>query len=360
LARASPAGAAVLIRPNAAPLVALLAVLDPISVAVARRADASSSEERRARVHRSIVRATVFVCAALPGVIALAVLNRRWYGSSFAWGYGALGPGFSPHYWPLNLQHYSYWLWDTQTAAIFLAPLALWTSAASDVPAGRVRLLLFAFAVAASYAFYLPFESWQYLRFLLPAYPALLILLAALTVDIAGRFPRPIGAVVALALIGIVTLSCLREAQVKGVFDNWFSVRRFVDVPTYARARLPPNAIYLTRLYSGSLRYYGNRPTIRWDVLDPTWLDKAVVHLRTQGFLPLIVVEGGDEEHDYRERFRGTASGALDWPPIAEYQSIETVRVFDPADAGRSGSTPTQSSILPDRIPISAQNRTGK
>ena len=277
------AGAAFLVRPNLAPVVALLAVLDPIGAAFARRADAGASGERRTRVRRSIGRATVFICAALPAAIALAALNRRWYGSSFASGYGDLGPGFSLRHSPANLQRYSYWLWETQTAAIFLGPLALWTSPAADGLASRLRLVLFACAVAACYAFYLPFDNWQYLRYLLPAYPGAPDPAGGGHVDLAGRFARPLGAVAALALIGTVTLSGLREAQVKGVFDNWLSVRRFVDVPAYARAHLPPNAIYLTRVYSGSLRYYGDRPTIRWDVLDPAWLDKAVVHLRTQG-----------------------------------------------------------------------------
>jgi hypothetical protein len=121
----------------------------------------------------------------------------------------------------------------------------------------------------------------------------------------------------------------------------------------------PPNAIYLTRVYRGSLRHYGDRPTIRWDVLDPAWLDRAVAHRRTQGLLPLIVAEGEGEEHAYRERFRGAASGALDWPPIAEHRGIETVRIFHPADGDRA-ATAMHPSMVPDRIPVSTDNRTGK
>ena len=71
------------------------------------------------------------------------------------------------------------------------------------------------------------------------------------------------------------------------------------------------------------------------------------------------MVEGGGEEHDYRERFRGAVNGALDWPPIAEYRSIETVRIFNPADGARS-ATAMPPSIVPDRIPVSTENRTGK
>jgi hypothetical protein len=74
------------------------------------------------------------------------------------------------------------------------------------------------------------------------------------------------------------------------------------------------------------------RPTLRWDVLDPAWLDRAIAYLREQGFVPLIVTEAGDEDRDFRERFRGSHAGALDWPPIGSSRSLEVVRFFNSDD----------------------------
>jgi hypothetical protein len=300
-------GLAILIRPNLAPVSALFLL-------IAWR------------------RAPLVIAGTLPGVLALALLNRSWYGSPFASGYGDLHALFAWEYLPTNLRHYTSWLWETQTPAVFAAPLAIVTATSSHDRTSRTWLLAFFCAIAACYACYHPFDTWDYLRFLLPAYPALLILTAMLVVDIVQRTSRPISTLIAITLIGTIALSGIREARAKGVFDNWRSLQRFVEVPDYARTHLPPNAIYLTRLYSGSLRYYANRPTLRWDVLDPTWLDRALVYLREQGQVPLIVIESGDEDRDFRERFHGSRLAALDWPPTFEYHGeAQTVRIFDPA-----------------------------
>jgi len=56
------------------------------------------------------------------------------------------------------------------------------------------------------------------------------------------------------------------------------------------------------------------------------------------------VIEDGDEAREFREHFRGNRLGALDWPPIAEYRVVQTVRIFNPSDTGVR---------TPDRIPAS-------
>src|SRR5262249_32819279 len=146
------------------------------------------------------------------------------------------------------------------------------------------------------------------------------------------RLPKPFGALIAITLVGTIGFAELREAQARGVFVSWRSLRRFVDVGAYARTQLPANAIYLTRLYSGSLRYYADRPTLRWDFLDGHWLDRTVAYLRDHGFTPLIVIEDGEEAGEFPARFHDSSCGALDWRPRAEYRSVQTVRIFDPAD----------------------------
>lgn len=332
LTRAIAAGAccgvAILIRPNLSPVVGLLVLVLML----------------RPRPRQVIA----FIGALLPAVLPLAWLNTRWYGEPFKSGYGDLNVLFALHNLPTNLRHYTHWLWETQTVAIFLAPLALWTTASRPERSDRARLFLFACGVALCYAFYQPFDTWDYLRFLLPAYPALLILTSAVLVDLLSRLSKPISTLVTVTLIGTIALSGVREAAAKGVFDNWRSLRRFVDIPAYARTHLPPNAIYLTRLYSGSLRYYADRPTLRWDVLDPAWLDRTVAYLQARGFTPLIVIEDGDEDRDFRQRFQASRLGSLAWTPIAEYRGIQDVRIFNPDDCCHGTAT-----TVPDRIPLS-------
>jgi hypothetical protein len=332
MAAGACAGAAILIRPNLAPLAAILALM-------------------LWRSHRNVVAFIAFVAPIVPAVLAIAWLNNYWYGSPFTSGYGDVSLRFSLGYFPTNLRHYAWWLWETQTPAIFLAPLAIWTAGSAPERSARTRLVLFATAVAACYVFYLPFDTWDFVRFLLPAYPALLVLTAALFIDAIKRspWPRSIATVIVATLVGTVALSGIREARAKGIFENWQSLRRFVDIPAYARRRLPTNAIYLTRLYSGSLRHYADRPTLRWDFFTPASLSQAMAYLHEQGLVPLIVIEDGDETRDFSERFHGSCLAGLDWPAIAEYRGVQTVRIFNPDDCGRG----TATAATPDRIPRS-------
>jgi hypothetical protein len=80
------------------------------------------------------------------------------------------------------------------------------------------------------------------------------------------------------------------------------------------------------------VRYYSNRKTVAWDVLDPAWLDRMLAESRALGYEPYLLFERW-EEPLFRQRFAGTALGALDWPPSAEIAS--QVRIFRPDDRQR-------------------------
>ena len=47
----------------------------------------------------------------------------------------------------------------------------------------------------------------------------------------------------------------------------------------------------LSSIHAGSLRYYGGRATMRFDLLDEAWLDRAVGWLQQQGRHPYVLVE---------------------------------------------------------------------
>jgi hypothetical protein len=76
------------------------------------------------------------------------------------------------------------------------------------------------------------------------------------------------------------------------------------------RDRLPAGAFVLAAQHSGSIRYYANRPTLRWDLLSPTRLDEVVAALRAQGYEPFLVVDAGEYE-DFREKFALTGQHAV-------------------------------------------------
>jgi hypothetical protein len=86
---------------------------------------------------------------------------------------------------------------------------------------------------------------------------------------------------------------------------------------------------------SGSLRYYSGRLTIRWDYLDPVWLDRSTEILKGLKLDPYILLEE-QEEPDFRGRFAADSRlGRLNWSPRVTLDTVPVVRIYDPDDAGK-------------------------
>ncbi len=322
------ATAALLTRPNLAPLALWLAV----GLAVDQR--------RCAATWRSVVRAEVAYAAPLAcGLGFLLWLNAYLYGNPFHLGYGGAASFYRFANVTTNLARYARWLWDTQTFFPFVglaAPVVFWMVRGTRRalhPGPRTYPLAMAFGivgiVVASYLAYLPFDDWRYLRFLLPGLPLLLILSAEVMMAGIRRLPVTVRApLMMLGLAAIVTyqIGPGRSWEVRTVNDI---EARYAIVGRAAARILPPRAVLLSWQQSGSLRFYSGRETLRYDLLDPAWLDRAVSHLQTAGYQPYLVLESFEEE-PYRRRFgASSALGRLDWPPFAESASRVTVRIFD-------------------------------
>jgi hypothetical protein len=217
---------------------------------------------------------------------------------------------------------------DTHTAAWLLA-----CGAAVLLPGPLTALFLSVVLVnVVSYLPYAVFEEWSFLRFLLPAIPLLLILTVAVIDALCRRNRPPIATpVVALATVLLATL-LVREAHDHDVFRLQRLEARYERAGTFVGRRLPANAIVITSWQSGSVRYYGHRPTLVWDSLDPAWLDRAVMFVRARGLEPFLLFESW-EEPIFRTRFATSPLGALDWPPMAEVAS--QVRIYRPEDRER-------------------------
>ena len=116
------------------------------------------------------------------------------------------------------------------------------------------------------------------------------------------------------------------------------AVRNAVDhgiEPPEQRLKEGKNVEGLVRLrafqQSGSIRFYSGRLTLRYDVLDPAWLDRAVEHLRSIGRHPYFALDAGEIE-GFRTRFAGTSPlGKLDWHPYATYAD-PFMAIYDPGD----------------------------
>jgi hypothetical protein len=336
LGAGAAASLAILTRPNLVPLVFVVGLFWVWRVF-----------RRDKNGRRAAMPLVLFVGAAVPGCLAVAAINQLLYGSSLASGYEPLDALYALANAGPNLDRYPRWLMQTQTPFICLALASPFYSRAcrdrqesGSLAADHVVLLLsFAAVVFLSYLFYRPFgrEEWTYLRFLLPAYPPLLVLAVAVTVETLGRMIARDGARTAAVLIVCVTLAGwqARASVQRGAFAARLIERRYVDVGRYIEVALPSNSVFIAKLHSGSIRYYSERLTLYYDRLERRWLDDAVTELRARGFHPLIALEE-DEEASFRERFEAlNALGRLDWPAMAERREPVRVRIYDPADRER-------------------------
>jgi len=323
------AGLAILTRPN----LLLVAVVAGLYLLIPVIKDAS-----RRRQH-----ATGLLLFSGPVVVAcltIAVLNTIWYGSPVRSGY----PGglFSIHHWDDNIARFWRWLAETQTPLFFLgfaAPLvAHWLPAPRDIHLRAVTLLLtgVVLAVFGSYLFYQPFDVWWYLRFLLPAYPALAVLTCITLAAFVVRFGTP-ARVISTAIVVAVAWFGLSQIAPLDLLGEY----RYRIIGEWVRDRLPANAILLSSQHGGSILHYSGRPIVRYDLIVRNDYEKALNEIVEAGYHPFLVVDEWEMPylHEHAEGPRGT----FDWPPIAELP-LSNVRVWDltedPGAARASGRTP--------------------
>ena len=306
--------AAILMRPNLVPMAI------PIGLFILLRPERSW--------HERIQGAIRYAAAAAPGAIAVAFIQRAYYGSALQSGYSSIGGLCSAAFIAPNATRYVSWMTQAHTAAWLLAlaaPLLL--------PGPLTALFISLFLVnVASYLPFAVFNEWQYLRYLLPTIPLLLILTVAV-IDAVCRRIRPAiaPATVAIATV-ILALLFVRYARDGETFGLQRIEARFERAGSFVGRRLPPNAIVITSWQSGSVRFYGHRPTLVWDGLDPAWLDRAIDFVRARGLEPYLLFESW-EEPIFRTRFAGSPIAALDWPPMAEV--APQVRIYRPDDRER-------------------------
>jgi hypothetical protein len=192
-------------------------------------------------------------------------------------------------------------------------------------------LTLFVTLLLTSYFFYIPFDAWWFLRFILPAYPIVLVLATGCFRSMRLPLGRTAHFFLMAAVLTFVWGWELTSVRSRAVFDLQQSEQRYVTVGRELATTTPANAVFIAMQESGSLRYYTGRVTVRWNALRPDSLDQAMEVLRARGFRPYFLLEDW-EEAGFRERFGQTSrAGGLDWPPMKRWRFPVSVALYDPA-----------------------------
>jgi 4-amino-4-deoxy-L-arabinose transferase-like glycosyltransferase len=259
---------------------------------------------------------------AVAAGIRLAV-QAYMFGNPFSTGYGAPEALFSWEALPENVDIYARHSWRA------LGPLWLVAvGAGAWVMRGprAAAILAIAAAVTLPYLFYIRFDHWETLRFLLPGLVPVTILAAAGVTTIARSIRVPaVATIVVMLFAGAFALRSERLMRESSVWDIQNLEARYPLVGQWFQVNTPPTSVAIAGQHSGSLRWYGGRETIRWDVLRPEELVPAVRELESHGATVYAVLEGTEQQR-FDEKFAKELA-RLSIDPVGRIRNVSFLRL---------------------------------
>ena len=260
------------------------------------------------------------------GVAIQMALQMRLFGSPFQSGYGDSSSLFSLAHVSTNLGIFVRHAWST-LGVIWIAGLVVGLRV---MPAElRWRIVAIAVSVISPYLFYLPFDHWETLRFILPALVPLSLIVAAGVVHVARLVPNPAATVAVIALFAVPLVGrsemLLRQSS---AWDVSTLEARYPLAGDWINVNTPPTSVVLANQHSGSLRWYGKRQTLRWDFIAPEQLATTVRELESRGATAYVALEG-DEVAMFDQRFKDVI-GQLQVDHVGSIRNVSFRRLRTP------------------------------
>lgn len=223
----------------------------------------------------------LFGLGGVPGAIFQGVVNWQLYRSVLATGYGDVRYLFKAGYFWQSARAYAQWLPVALTPAlVFVACVPF----IRRVRGNRMVVMLAAWAGAflGFYAFYFhTHENWTYMRFVLPAFGAIIVLMIMVIRECVSGFSTWLRWILGLALLTFVVGWNAVWLTRLGV-----SSRGEVTYPAaaaWAKENLPGNAVILSMQMTGALFYYTDFTLVRYDQFDRESFSKVERACATAG-----------------------------------------------------------------------------
>lgn len=253
------------------------------------------------RGERRYQRFVVSGIAAAIGVAIQMVIQAKLFGSPFSSGYGPASGLFAWSNAAANLVIFAKQFWFAFGPIWLIGAITGLRLAPAEL---RGRLIALVAAVTLPYVFYLPFDHWETLRFLLPGLAILSVVIAASFNRLGRKAPLPFGAP-ALPVLLVILLFGRSEGLLR-TSSQWHIQAleaRYPLAAEWVNVNTPLTSIVMANQHSGSLRWYGNRQTIRWDFVEPERLVATVSELQSRGATVYVALEG-DEAAMFDQRFK--------------------------------------------------------
>ncbi|HEX2851844.1 MAG TPA: phospholipid carrier-dependent glycosyltransferase [Opitutaceae bacterium] len=205
----------------------------------------------------------------IPGAAFLGWLNFDLYGSPFNSGYGPVGGIFRWEHVPPALSNYVRWLPVILTPGIVLFFAFPWLYRRES----RWLITVLATWAATFPLFYVSYlhthEDWWYLRFLMPSFPAIILLMVLVARMILSRRPTPWPRFASWGLAAVIVAWASFWGGRLHVLSAGRGERIYRDTAVWTRAHLPANAVLAAMQTSGALFYYTDHTVIRYDQFNP-------------------------------------------------------------------------------------------
>ncbi len=231
-------------------------------------------------------RVFLVVLGSLPGLATWMAINRLAYGAPLRSGYGAIGNEFHTALISGTLTYYVRWLPLLLSPLVFVAPaiVALYRFAP------RVSAVLFSWALAYL-AFFSAYrwthEQWWFLRFLLPAAPALIV--AALVVShfwfaiVRERYPESVRRILPLLLLAAaISVEVRQTGPLREAWSIGHGERKYGRVSAWLNAHVPADSAIVMSQASGALFYFTNFTLLRYEDMNPSVSERVGATLQSE------------------------------------------------------------------------------
>jgi hypothetical protein len=137
--------------------------------------------------------------------------------------------------------------------------------------------------------------------------------------------------VLVIWIVALVAGYQVSRIQDMSIMKHWEGESVYYSTGRYLRRVLPKNAIIISMQFSGSLRMYAERLTVRYDWLETPWYPRMLETLVAKGYRPYLVLSEF-EEPNFRKQFNMSDVQGDDAPGVlmAVLTFPSKVRLYDP------------------------------